>query len=398
MNPHKLRVVGQPADDFDDDAVATLVERAPADAPDVVEITITSEIPAVDVAATPGRSWSGRLFALSLLAATFAVLGWGGVQIYHLLTDGWIAPLRLSPDSDAVAQLRMTHQRHLAELARLDAEITRLDGELEAIDAAVDRLSRLRGSAQATLTWQAEQHRLEAGGLDDATALLRRQRDLLLQLHTRQQQLVARARDDLAAGAIDRTALDREEQIADQLALERTDIERQLAEANVRRTHTRASLQALRAGTGRGAAPDRGAMPEVAAGLEHATRIELELERLRAEARGQRALREVAAASVAAQRQLLAEVESRPLYRAMSQATDVAFVPYDQLAAVRPGARVVDCVWGVIHCRQVGRVAEVLPGEVVTQDPWGELARGQYAILDLDDADAVRERVLRVRP
>ena len=40
----------------------------------------------------------------------------------------------------------------------------------------------------------------------------------------------------------------------------------------------------------------------------------------------------------------------------------------------------------------------VLPGEVVTQDPWGEMARGQYAVLLLDDKDAVRERVLRVRP
>jgi hypothetical protein len=51
-----------------------------------------------------------------------------------------------------------------------------------------------------------------------------------------------------------------------------------------------------------------------------------------------------------------------------------------------------------VHCHEVGRIAEVLPGEVVTQDPWGELARGQYAILALDDASAVRERVLRVRP
>jgi len=52
----------------------------------------------------------------------------------------------------------------------------------------------------------------------------------------------------------------------------------------------------------------------------------------------------------------------------------------------------------VFACRTVGHVGEVLPGEVVTQDPWGEIARGQYAVLALDDKDAVRERVLRVRP
>lgn len=374
-----------------------VTDRAPADLWDTAEVTTTSEVsPVSDV--QPGRSWAGRVLALTLLAATLSALAWGSVQVYHLLTDAWIAPLRLSPDSDAVAQLRMQHQRHLAELSRLDAEITRLDGELEAIDAAVDKLSALRGSAQATLTWQAEQSRVEAGGLDTVTTLLERQRALLVKLLDRQHQLVARARDDLAAGVIDRTAVDREEQVGDQLALELTEIERQLADAKVRRTHTRSALRALRAGTGQGDAPAVGQMPEVAAGVEHAARVEVELQRLLAEARGQRALRAVAVASVAAQRELLAELESRPLYRAMSAATDIAFVPYDQLAGVRPGARIVDCVWGVVHCHQVGRIAEVLPGEVVTQDPWGELARGQYAILALDDADAVRERVLRVRP
>jgi hypothetical protein len=376
---------------------APVADHAPPDLWDATEVTVTSEIvPVSDVEA--GRSWTGRVLALTLLTATFVALAWGSVQVYHLLTDAWIAPLRLSPDSDVVAQLRMQHQRQLAELARLDAEITRVDGELEAIDAAVDTLSALRGSAQATLTWQAEQSRVEAGGLDTAAALLDRQRALLNKLLDRQRQLVARAGDDLAAGLIDRTALDREEQIGDQLALELTEIERQLAEAKVRRTHTRSALRALRAGTGQGDAPAIGQMPEVAAGVEHAARVEVELQRLLAEARGQRALRAVAMASVAAQRELLAELESRPLYRAMSAATDIAFVPYDQLAGVRPGARIVDCVWGVVHCHEVGRIAEVLPGEVVTQDPWGELARGQYAILALDDAGAVRERVLRVRP
>jgi len=345
--------------------------------------------------APPGRSWTGRLFALSLLAATAAGLGWGGKQVYYVLHDAWIAPLHLSPDSDVVAQLRLQQQRNQAELGRADAEVTRLDGELAAIDAAVVKLSRLRGSAAATRTWQAERSRVEAGGYDAATTLIARQRGLLVQLHTRQLSLVERAREDLAAGAIDRTAFDREEQVRDQLALELTELDRQIADATIQQKHNRAALDALR---GKPASPSTGTMPEVAAGEEHTARIEVEIERLQAEARGHRALRTAAVSSAAAQRELLAELEARPLYRAMSHATDIAFVPYDQLAGVRPGAKIVDCVWGVVHCHTVGHVAEVLPGEVVTQDPWGELARGQYAILSLDDRDAVHERVLRVRP
>ncbi len=348
--------------------------------------------------ARPGRSIIGRMLALTLVVATVAGLAWTGQQIYYVVTDGWIAPLHLSPDSETVSSLRLQHQRHLGELARIDAEVARIDGELVAIDAAIQRLSALRGASRETMRWQAERSRVEATGLANAADLLRRQRQLLEQLHARQVDLVRRGRLDLAAGLVDRTIVDREEQARDQIALELTEVDRQLGEGSVRRKQTRAAMLALRAGTGNGVAPAIGMMPEVAAGDERDTRIEVEIERLQAEARGHRATRAAAVAGLATQRTLLAELESRPLHRAMKTATDVAFIPYDQLDAVQPGARVLDCMWGVFSCHEVGRVGEVLGGEVVTQDPWGEIARGQYAVLVLDDNDAVRERVLRVRP
>jgi hypothetical protein len=94
---------------------------------------------------------------------------------------------------------------------------------------------------------------------------------------------------------------------------------------------------------------------------------------------------------------LLAELEARPLYRAMTAATDIGFAPYSQLDGIQRGDSIVHCTWGVFNCHEVGRVTEVVPGEVATQDPWGELARGQYVVLALDDPPAVRARVLRVR-
>jgi hypothetical protein len=61
------------------------------------------------------------------------------------------------------------------------------------------------------------------------------------------------------------------------------------------------------------------------------------------------------------------------------------------------GARVLSCTWGLLFCRDVGAVTEIVPGEVVTEDPWGDLARGQYVVIVLTDAEAVREQVLRLR-
>lgn len=367
------------------------LEPAPVPAPTPAPVSIPDPQPE----RAPGRSLAGRALALSLLAATVAGLAWLGTQVYHVLTDAWIAPLHLSPDNDAIAQLRLHHQRNLAEIARLDAEVTRLDGALVAIDVAVDKLSALRGTADETLRWRAEHSRVEVEGLGTAATLMQRQRDVLRDLHARQVGLVARTRQDLAAGLVDRTALDRELQVEGQLALQIAELDRQIAEATIRQKHSRTALRALSGASPRTQAG--GLMPEVAAGGEHAARIEVEIERLHAEARGHRAQRAAATAAISAQRALLAELEARPLYRAMKADTDVAFVPYDQLAGVRPGGTVVACVWGVFACEPVGAIAEVLPGEVVTQDPWGEMARGQYAVLELRDPEAIRERVLRVR-
>jgi len=356
----------------------------------------TSGVPTEDT--VPGKSIVGRIFAFSLVAATLCGLTWLGTQIYHVVTDGWVAPLHLSPDSDQIQSLRMAHQRHLDELSRIDAEVTRLDAETSAIETAITKLSSLRGQSTQMMKWQAETNRVEASGIAAASGIMKKQYGLLQGLHARQIELVTRARADLAAGLIDRSAVDREEQQRDQLALEMTELERTMGEAAIKQRQTTSALQALRAGTGQGPAPSIGRMPEVAAGNERDARIEVEIERLNAEARGNRTLRAAAIASLAQQRSLLAEIEARPLHRAMKAATDVAFIPYNQLKAVKPGSPVLDCIWGVFACHAVGHVGEVLPGEVVTQDPWGEMARGQYAVLVLDDKDAVQERVLRVRP
>jgi hypothetical protein len=109
------------------------------------------------------------------------------------------------------------------------------------------------------------------------------------------------------------------------------------------------------------------------------------------------ALKRVAEPTLAESDELLAQLQQRPLFRAMQANTDVAFVPYEQLDGVRTGDPVLACFKGLVNCRAVGQVTRLLEGEVVMEDPWGEKARGRYAILELFDATAHRERTLRVR-
>jgi hypothetical protein len=75
---------------------------------------------------------------------------------------------------------------------------------------------------------------------------------------------------------------------------------------------------------------------------------------------------------------------------------ELAFVPYEELASAPVGARVVDCAWGLVGCRGVGRVREILPVEVSAEGPWGNPSLGRYAVIMLDSSDVRLGRVLRV--
>jgi hypothetical protein len=342
-----------------------------------------------------------RVAAIIALTATAALLSFIAVTGYHAVTDAWAAPIHLSPDNDHVLQLELKLEHQRSELARVEAEVARIDAQVDAIDQQIAKLEAARDSFRQSMSWEADVQDQERATYDRMIANLESQGQLLASLRDRQQKLTDDARSNLEAGLIDRTELERQEQALDSLRVSLAENRRQLEEARMRRRESAVASSAFSSGgkaPTTGAAMPQGRMPEVIAGEEQHMRLELQLLELRGERTGQLALRAVATDRVARERELLGELQDRPLYRAMHASTNIAFIPYDQLEGVTTGARVLSCVWSLFACDQVGVVGEILPGEVVTKDPWGDLARGQYAMLDLSEPAAVRERVLRIRP
>ncbi len=341
-----------------------------------------------------------RMAAYVFLLATLVVIGWLGMNIFYICIDSWIAPLHLSPDNDQVIQLRLRHNRQLAELDRVEAEVVRIDGELEGVSTAIERLSSVSENARWSMKWEADFHTQRVHGLDQLISNMEGQRVLLLRLRKRQRALTEAAQRDFAAGLLDRNALEEQQQALDSLELSLTENDRRLTEVRLQREESRVTTEAFRAGLNEDVAANgglSGRMPQVAAGQEHSLRIEIELIRLRSEQRSLRALRKLAAQGAATERAILDDIKGRPLYRAMTESTYVAFVPYDEILNVGAGASVLSCMWGLFDCLKVGNVTEMLPGEVVAKDPWGELVRGQYAILHLDDITAIQNKLLRLR-
>lgn len=358
-------------------------------APDV------SADPAAQSAEAPRPSVGTRLLSLGMLtvtAATFAWFAWAGVQVF---SDSWIAPISLTPDSDAVLRLNLELTRQRAEIGRVEAEVARFDAEIAAIDAGILRLHTLRDRGRAMFEYGADLSGTEASTLARQITQLREERVILERLIERQTAEAERARANLDAGLIERRDLEREEQGLDNLLLRRVANERARTELEARRREASAVEGEFRSELARSSRDAR--MPEIVAREEADVRLEVEVLRLEAERRGLVALREVGRRSLEELTDVMHQIEARPAYRATREEMDVAFVPYEQLEGVAPGARIIQCELGIFMCHDVGEVAEVLSGEVVTQDPWGELARGRYAVLALSDASAVEERILRVR-
>jgi hypothetical protein len=82
--------------------------------------------------------------------------------------------------------------------------------------------------------------------------------------------------------------------------------------------------------------------------------------------------------------------------RAAQGNVTVALFPYDNRGSVKAGAPLYSCMLGFVLCRKVGKVAEVLPGELEVHHPLhgAQSLRGQAARLELWRPQAAERPVL----
>lgn len=363
---------------------------------------LTVEAPAADetqleddVAAAARQGVKPRVVAL--IALTTLALGTAALarSAYFALTDAWMAPITLSPDSDAVLAINVKLNEQEVERAKLRSDVDRIDADVKGIDAAVTELRALENNTRDALRWTTFTTSTQTASSNDRLRALDEQRRLLDTMITRQEGFVTTAQRNVEAGLVAKPELEHEQQVLDQLRLGRLQNAREVVESHAQGEQLSATATALRDPSRAQSAT--GMLPEVAMGQERSARLRLDLIKLESEKRALLSQRAIAVESLTRMDDVLKQLRSRPVYRAVQAQTDVAFVPYTQLEDMKVGATLYSCKWVLFRCSIVGRVAEVLPGEVIAQDPWNNLARGQYAILDLGDHEAAKEKVLRAR-
>jgi hypothetical protein len=107
--------------------------------------------------------------------------------------------------------------------------------------------------------------------------------------------------------------------------------------------------------------------------------------------------REALAAALERQDQILEGLRSSPYMRAVADNASVAFVPYANLKNVKAGSALYSCALEMVLCSKVGKVLEVLPGEVTAKHPHRDkMLRGQLVEVQFSDSAGAREDVLFV--
>jgi hypothetical protein len=348
--------------------------------------------------ASPKTTRVVSLLALAGLAAGVIAVGRGA---FFAITDAWVAPAQLSPESREVVAHRMEAAKQREQRARLEGELTSASAELVAIDLSLGRLQALQEGYAKALRWTSDDRDDQLGALIGQKVLLERQRELTAEAIDRDRNVVERAKKNLEAGVITATELE-----AAQESLARTQLSRGEKELEYLRVNA-ALEEASRASTalaGSGGQPTstgrrgaRHASPDVMRLDEVRINVELQVARLGAEKRGAEARERAARAAIESMDELAVQLEATPLFLAARREIDLAFVPYAHLRSVRVGDGVYTCRWLLFGCREAGRIKRIFPGEVVTDDPWGSVARGHYVQLEMSDRTAMAERTLRVR-
>jgi len=126
-------------------------------------------------------------------------------------------------------------------------------------------------------------------------------------------------------------------------------------------------------------------------------KIKQEYEMSRLEAQKAIETRAALKSSLLRQEQIVEGLKQSPYLRAATGDASVAFVPYGNMDDVKPGATLYGCALEMVFCHKVGKILEVLPGEVQFRHPHREKGlRGQMIVVDLKDRSAAEADVLFV--
>ncbi len=327
-------------------------------------------------------AYRGLGFAvLSLIV--FVLVGYIATSLFYFVSDSWVQPMKVSKTDEKVLAL----QSELAEQAN-------------ARDRIVADLNHADRYIEVQQTFQAQFADAIRADLEGRKHALGRARDLAQEYGAARSKISKqnsayasasrkRMNEEYAAGLIDRGQMLSGKQQLAAIATTNLSLAERQAEYESRATELEAEAAALDA-----ILSEKGGAGALSYDV---LRIKQEYEMSRLETAKAIENREALRAALARQDAIIEGLRGSPYLRAVEDGANVAFVPYGNMDNVKVGAPLYGCWAEMLFCGKVGKVTEILPGEVTFKHPHREkVLRGQMIEVQLDESDAAEDDVLFV--
>lgn len=329
-----------------------------------------------------------RMLGFGILTIIVVVLiGYIATQAFFTLSNSWLVPIAVAPTDEKVVAVQ-------AQLVEQQNTRDRIADELKQSERAITVQQRFQLEFAKAIKSDLEGRQLALGrirALADAAASTRRS------IRNQNSAYAASSRrkmaEEYAAGLIDRSSmLSGNYQLA-QISSSNLSLAERQAEFETRAAELEAQTRSLDA-----ILHDAETQSDVALSYE-VLRIKQEYEASKLDLAKSVEARDTLKASLERQDKIVRALKTSAYLRAVNDGATVAFVPYSNLSTIAKGKQLYACKLGMVFCRSVGEVLDVLPGEVQFKHPHRDkMLRGQMVELKLDaqDGEAAADDVLFV--
>lgn len=323
-----------------------------------------------------------RLLGFAVLTVIVVVLlGYLATTVFYLGNRSWVMPIVVSPSDERAVALEI-------ELATHQTERDVVAAQLEDADRAVAAEQRFEREFEAAI-------RTDLAGRKAALARVRSLATTAAgtrnAVRASTQEFADQERTKLAR-EFDQGLVDREDMVGGryqiaQLSSSNLALAERQADLDTRAAELTTAVAGLGSLVGDGTAKGPLSYDVLTVKRDYdASKLAL------AKARD---TREMLAACLARHDKLIAALSQSAYLRALRDQASVAFVPYENLGHVQAGASLYACRAAMLVCHRVGRVLDVLPGEVSFGHPHrSRTLRGRMVEVLLDEPDAAQSDVL----
>lgn len=323
---------------------------------------------------------------LFILAMVIGIVVYGAGLAFFSVNSNWSAPVTLSPSQERVLSfqpqviaLEGTIDKQTIELATAKASVQAMRDQLPKLGSLLNRMtSATAAEASALATTAAQLQEPITAKKGDITSTAVATADA--------KKLLAQIDAELASKLI----------TSDQAAQRRVALQASLNAATDARTSAvqldqtaeqlKRSAQTLRGGSGSLTALTAVAQQAQLQTTEAALKIQLATAESTVGALER---------SIAETKRVLDTAKTSPFYRALREPVTVGFMPYENVDAAVPGAKVYECYLKFIGCYEVGTVTQVYEAEEYAHHPLFKTdLKGRFVDIKFTDAEAARAQVL----